>query len=288
MVVAERNDIAQVPINSVADQIVTYYRESPGYLNGPLAGTCHFGFTPDGEDFRVRNALKSMEDLMAQKLGLPVGSKVLDAGCGYGRVATTMASEHGLEVIGVDLIPERLEEAFRFIKLNNASGKVTLLQGNYCRLPIRDSSLSGVYTMETLVHADPLEKALGEFWRVLKPGGRITCFEYSVPPEETLDPIRKSITDSMVEKIGMASIKRFTHNAFPGIFEKAGFENIEVEDISQNVWPTWRWLFLRAINRLPKFLDNQDQDKINLIASLMIWPYRHQLGYKVVTANKPN
>lgn len=296
MATGERNEIAQVQINSarlgsnsVVNQIVKYYRESPDYLNGPLAGTCHFGYTPIGEPFEVETALRSMEMLLGQKIALPPGSTVLDAGCGFGRVATTMASEpYDLNVVGIDLIPERLEEASRFIKAHDVSKKVELINGNYCALPLGDSSVSGIYTMETLVHADPLEVALDEFWRVLKPGGRLVLFEYSVPERKTLDPMRRWITDVMVQRIGMASIERFTHDAFPAILQDAHFENIEVKDISRNVWPTWRWMFFYAIHNLPRLFRNGVMNNTNLVASFLIWPYKHQLGYKVATANKPN
>lgn len=271
------------------ERTVEYYRQSPGYLDGPLAGACHFGYTPEGEPFELKTALRSMEMLLGQKISLPPGSTVLDAGCGFGRVATTIASKpYDLNVVGIDLIPERLEKASRFIKAHDASKKVKLINGNYCALPLRDSSVSGIYTMETLVHADPLEVALGEFWRVLKPGGRLVLFEYSVPERKTLDPLRRQVTNAMVQRTGMVSIERFTHDAFPTILKDANFENIEVKDISHNVWPTWRWMFLRAIRDLPRLMRNKVRDHTNLAASFLIWPYKHQLGYKVATANKPN
>lgn len=283
----EKSD-ANLGRTSINDQIVRYYAGSPGYLNGPLTGTCHFGYTPIGKPFELNTALRSMEKLLARKIALRPGSIVLDAGCGFGRVATTLASEpFSLNVVGVDLIPERLREASRHTKAHGVSEKVQLINGSYCALPLRDSSISGVFTMETLVHADPLEAALGEFWRVLKPGGRLVLFEYSVPERVTLDPLCSWITDAMVQQIGMASIVRFTHDAFSSILQDAQFENIDVKDISRNVWPTWRWMFFRAISELPRFLRGEVKDRINLIASFLIWPYRHKLGYKVVTANKP-
>ncbi len=185
---------------NTADRIIKYYAGSPDYLKGPWAGTCHFGYTPIGEPFKLSTALSSMETLLGQRLALPSGSVVLDAGCGFGRVATTMASEpFNLNVVGIDLVSERLDEASRYTKAHGVSEKVKLINGSYCTLPLRDSSVSGIFTMETLVHADPLEAALGEFRRVLKPGGRLVLVEYSVPPRESLDPLRRWVTDIMVQ-----------------------------------------------------------------------------------------
>lgn len=109
-----------------------------------------------------------------------------------------------------------------------------------------------------------------------------------MPERKTLDPLRRWVTDAMVQRTGMASIERFTHDAFPAILQDAHFENIEVKDISHNVSPTWRWMFFRAIHELPRLLRNGVMDNTNRAASFLIWPYKHQLGYKVATANKPN
>lgn len=274
---------------NTADRIIKYYAGSPDYLKGPLAGTCHFGYTPLGQPFELNVALSSMETLLGQKIALPPGSVVLDADCGFGRVAATLASEpFSLDVVGIDLIPERLEEASRYAKAHGVSEKVELINSSYGALPLRDSSVSGIFTMETLVHADPLEAALGEFRRVLKPGGRLVLFEYSVPPRASLDPLRRWVTHIMVQRTGMASIERFTHDGFPDILEGAGFENVDVKDISRNVWPTWRWMFFYAIRNLPRLLRSETMGHVNLAASFCIWPYKSQLGYKVITANKPS
>lgn len=290
MSVKEIYPVIQSGLDSPTRQTISYYRNSPSYLNGPLGGTCHFGYTPEGQSFELHSALHSMETLLGKTLNLPPGSRVLDCGCGFGRVAKTLSSDpFNLDITAIDLIPERLREARRYSTVNGVSGRVALTNANYCTLPFGDATVSGVYTVETLVHADPLEAALGEFWRVLKPGGRLVLFEYSVPDRASLDPIRKRVTDNMVRRTGMASIERFTHTAFPALLQRANFENITVEDISHNVWPTWRWLFWRAIRESwPSILRGQFLEDTNLAGSLLIWPYRHFLGYKIVTANKPN
>lgn len=274
---------------STADQTIRYYNGSPSFLTGPLGGTCHFGYTAEGQRFELDSALRSMETLLGRTLALPEGSVVLDAGCGFGRVATTLASEpFNLNIIGIDLIPERLKEARRYAEIHGASSRVELLNGNYCALPLKNSSVSGVFTMETLVHADPLDAALSEFWRVLKPGGRLVLFEYSVPDCASLDPLRRALTENMVLRTGMASIWRFTHGVFPALLQGGCFQDVEVYDISRHVWPTWQWLFRRAIwENWSKILRGSFRQDTNLAGSLLIWPYRYHLGYKVVTAIKP-
>jgi sterol 24-C-methyltransferase len=281
---APERDVGPTPEGTV-DRITKYYHESVGYLEGPLQGTCHFGYTHPGERFELDAALRNMEVLLGETLGLPPGSRVLDAGCGFGRVATTLSEQFGYHVIGVDLMEERLLEAVRYITEQGVES-LPVVEANYCSLPLRDNSVEGVYTMETLVHAEPLESALSEFKRVLVPGGKLALFEYAVPDREKLDPIRKKITDSMVHRIGMASIGRFKHGSIQSLVEDAGFTDVRVSEISRNVWPTWRWMFWSAAREscAEVLKGKKITDKINLVAALMIWPYRHQLGYTVVEA----
>ena len=282
---AEAKDIITTPW---VDQTVRYYVDSPSYLTGPLRGTCHFGYTPTGQRFNLRTDLRAMERLLGQTLDLPAGSPVVDAGCGFGRVSTTLAREFGYNMIGVDLIPDRLAEARRYTELNDVADKVTLLHGNYGNTQLPDASVAGVFTMETLVHADPLEDVLAEFWRMLQPGGKLVLFEYNVPDQSSLDPVRKYISENMIRRTGMASIHRFTPGALPNILEQANFQDVQVRDISRNVWPSWEWLFKRAIKKdWPRILRGDFRHDTNLAGSLLIYPYRHFLGYDVVSATKP-
>lgn len=279
-------------LKTTRDKVVHYYQTSPSYLDGPLQGSCHFGYTEKGERFDLDTALHSMELLLGQTLNLPPGSQVLDAGCGYGRVARTLHEEFGYDVIGIDLVQERLIETKRFTQEHGIAESINLVRGSYTAIPLRDNSVSAVYTVETLVHADPLEDALSEFWRVLEPGGKLVLFEYSVPDREKLDPLRRKITDTMVDRTGMTSIERFVHGSFPELLQVANFENITVQEISRNVYPTWRHLFWLAIREqwpsIPKkVLRGELMDTPNLAGSLFIWPYRSQLGYNIISATKP-
>lgn len=278
---------------NTADRVVAYYRRSR-YLESELQGTGHFGYTQEGEPFKLYSALRKMEHLLGEELALPPGSTVLDAGCGYGRVAATLAGpDFGLNIIGIDLVPERIEEARRYTQERGVADRVELMQGDYTSLPLEDSSVDGVFTMETLVHADPLERALSEFWRVLKPGGKLVIFDYSAPDYKSLDPIRKKITDTIVDRAGLVNMMHFSHDAYPRILAEAKFTDINVRDVSKNVWPMWGWLFRRAIRQngfslVPEALSGKLAERPNVASSLLIWPYRYQLGYMVASAVKPS
>ncbi len=196
---------------TVTGEIKNYYHEAQSYLTGPLQGACHFGYTEVGQPFEMNTALRAMETRLGEELNLSPDSIVVDAGCGYGRVATAMAGQFGLNVIGVDLMAERLAEAQRFTEEHGVANKVHLINGSYSEMrEIPDASVDAVYTSETLVHANPLEGALKEFLRVLKPGGKVVFLEYSIPPLDSMNPVYRRLAKTMIHNTGMASIDRFT------------------------------------------------------------------------------
>jgi ubiquinone/menaquinone biosynthesis C-methylase UbiE len=102
------------------------------------------------------------------------GLKVLDVGTGTGFIALMMA-EMGHEITGLDLTESMLEKARR--RTNGNGHLINFRIGDAEDLPFEDDSFDAVvcrYLLWTL--PDPW-KALGEWYRVTRPGGSILCIE---------------------------------------------------------------------------------------------------------------
>ncbi len=269
--------------------VLDYYArsEEKGYW-GYLDGRCHYGFSPlnDKKPFSMESAQIEMERLLGQQLNLPAGSRVLDAGSGYGPVARTLAQEFGYQVTGIDLISDRLQKAVELTQETNLA-TVNFLNADYHALPFVDESFDGVYTMETLVHAQNFEQVLAEFYRILKPGGKIVLFEYSIPELRSVMPLARKMATKVIENTGMTSLPHFTHGSFANILSTAGFENVRTEDISRNVYRSWFYMWQFAIRFS---LEEFAQGRIgfsHIPGSMWIWPARKQLGYNICQASKP-
>lgn len=265
-----------------------YYEDGErGYWDF-LKGRCHYGFSDtDAEtNFDMERAQIAMERKLGKKLDLPAGSMVLDAGCGYGPVSRTLSNEFGLNIVGIDLIHKRLKQNAMLNQANEQS--INLTNADYHHLPFPDETLDGIFTMETLVHAADHKQVLSEFLRVLKPGGKVVLFEYSIPSLESVPTLARKLAENVIRKTGMLSLPDFTHGSFSSILSEAGFEKPIIEEISENVYPSWHYMYKFAISVVLEELAKGTLTLDKVPGSLWIWPARKRLGYNICQAIKPN
>jgi SAM-dependent methyltransferase len=107
------------------------------------------------------------------------GARVLEVGCGPGRLAIRLAREHGLEVTGVDLDPGMIERARANAAASRDGGgpEPSFAVGDAASLPFADRSFDLVVSTLSLHHwADPAA-GLAEIGRVLRPGGRALVWD---------------------------------------------------------------------------------------------------------------
>jgi ubiquinone/menaquinone biosynthesis C-methylase UbiE len=108
-----------------------------------------------------------------EALELAQGSTALDVGSGTGEEVRTMAAIAG-SAVGVDSSRTLVEEAQRRTGPDHRA-RFELARAE--ELPFEDASVDGVRAERTLQHVDDLAAAIGEMWRVARPGGRIVALE---------------------------------------------------------------------------------------------------------------
>jgi len=105
--------------------------------------------------------------------------RAVDVGTGAGTLALALAPLVR-EVVGVDLVPELLEEARR-----DAPANVMFVEGDAAKLPFDDFSFDLSCSRRTLHHVSRPELAVAELTRVTRPGGRIFVDDQIAP----VDPL---------------------------------------------------------------------------------------------------
>lgn len=111
------------------------------------------------------------------------GEVVLDAACGTGDLTHAFARTQAKEIIGLDFTPQMLELAERKReKLDPAvAGKVRYIEGDATALPLGDGSVEVVSIAFGIRNVSEPARAVAEFARVLRPGGRVVILEFERP-----------------------------------------------------------------------------------------------------------
>jgi len=99
-------------------------------------------------------------------------SKIIDIGCGTGKVGKYLASL-GNELYGLDLSSGMLNEAKSAFNLDSLEFKP--IQANMRSLPFQNDSFDGISSVASLIHVSPENRdfVFQEFSRILKPEGVI-------------------------------------------------------------------------------------------------------------------
>ncbi|MCC6544903.1 MAG: class I SAM-dependent methyltransferase [Nitrospirae bacterium] len=138
------------------------------------------------------------------------GNSVLDAGCGSGSLLKKL-SGYGCHVYGI----EHSKEYVDF--LNGRSGRPHLLNvkqikyGSVTSIPFPDEMFDLVVSGDVLEHVTDDDKAVQEFYRVLKKGGVCAVSIPAMP----------SLWDISDEWAG--HLRRYTRDDIVSLFEKQGF-----------------------------------------------------------------
>ncbi|AGP54926.1 methyltransferase domain-containing protein [Streptomyces rapamycinicus] len=154
--------------------------------------------------FAASDAGRDYKGRMLDALDLRAGLAVLDAGCGPGADLPALAEAvvPGGTVIGVDRDQEMLDAAAE--RVAAAHPCVELRLGDVHALPLDDVAVDRARTDRVLQWVDDPARALAEFHRVLRPGGRLVMGE---PDWDTLvvdhpDPaLSRAYTRHITERV---------------------------------------------------------------------------------------
>jgi SAM-dependent methyltransferase len=144
----------------------------------------HASAAPEAEPFtkaleRMNRFQEPEARALIADLGLPAGSRGLDVGCGVGLYTLWLAEAAGPggRVTGIEPTAERVEAARALVGEALPAGRLEFREGDATALDVPDASLDWVWCGDVLHHVQDTGRALGEFRRVLGPGGRIVVKE---------------------------------------------------------------------------------------------------------------
>lgn len=126
-----------------------------------------------------RLLLRSLFDGVAADIArvAPEGARVLEVGCGPGRLSILLTRRHGLHVTGLDLDPEMIVRARANATAAGDGDTPSFVVGNVSALSFPDESFDLVVSTLSMHHWTDVGAALSEIGRVLRLKGRALVWD---------------------------------------------------------------------------------------------------------------
>jgi SAM-dependent methyltransferase len=113
---------------------------------------------------------------------------VLDVGCGIGGPGRFLADRFGCSVLGVDLLPLRVEVAQALTDRTGLSERITYRVADATNLPVDDGALAQVWMLDVGIHVHDKKALFAELARALRPGGIFVMHDQTGPLPPSMRP----------------------------------------------------------------------------------------------------
>lgn len=203
-------------------------------LGPSMVYSCAYWDSPDGT---LEDAQRDKLSLVAGKLDLKPGMRLLDVGCGWGSMAIHAAREHGVSVVGVTLSQEQAAYARKRVAEEGLTDRVEIRVQDY--RDVTDGPYDAISSIGMAEHVGSeryLEYARNLF-ALLEPGGRLLNHQIGRRPWQN---------EARYEINGFIDAYVFPDGELAPVgetvtqLESAGFEVRDVESIREHYALTLR------------------------------------------------
>lgn len=164
---------------------------------------------------------------LVEQAGIADGHRVLDLGCGTGRLTRRIRKKHrSSAVVGLDADETALAMARE--ESGRSGVRVAWHRATATRLPYRSDTFDRVVSSLVFHHLFPADKrrALEEVRRVLRPDGELHIVDWGRPQ----DPVMHSLFTFVRLLDGFEPTRAHVQGRLPSLIEETGFEEVQVRD----------------------------------------------------------
>jgi demethylmenaquinone methyltransferase/2-methoxy-6-polyprenyl-1,4-benzoquinol methylase len=197
---------------------------------------------------------RAWKDALVAMLGAPRQSPlpfaVVDIAGGTGDVAARIVeSSPAAHVTAADISREMLAVGRTRAAERGRGERIDFVEANAEHLPFAAAAFDAATIAFGIRNVPDTDAALAEAFRVLKPGGRFLCLEFSNVDVAWLDRVYEFYSFNLIPRIGelvvgdpepyrylVESIRRFPNQArFAAMIERAGFARVTVRNLTGGV-----------------------------------------------------
>jgi cyclopropane-fatty-acyl-phospholipid synthase len=205
-------------------------------LGESMTYSCAYWAQQPSAAFGLADAQLAKCDLVARKLGLSEGMRVLDVGCGWGTFALHAARAYGARVVGVTLSREQAGFARKRMSEEGVADRVEIRVQDY--RAVSDGAYDAVASIGMAEHvgAAMLPVYAAGLFALLRPGGRLLNHAIARRPGQQPQFSPTSFIDRYVFPDGELVPLATTIEALEGV----GFEVRDVESLREHYALTLR------------------------------------------------
>jgi cyclopropane-fatty-acyl-phospholipid synthase len=183
----------------------------------------------------LEDAQQAKLELIAGKLELEPGMRLLDVGCGWGSFAIHAAREHGVTVTGVTISPSQAELARQRVEQAGVADRVEIRLSDYRQLPSGSFDAISSIGMTEHVGENQIDVYAASLFALLTPGGLLLNHAIAA-----LDPEHKPLEDVFSMRYVFPDGEPLPLSRIQLAVERAGFRTQHVEGFREDYATTLR------------------------------------------------
>ena len=220
------------------------------------AGLVHGVFTNVASKYDVMNDVMSVgihrlwKEAMMDWIAPRSGQRLLDVAGGTGDISFRFLKRaKTAQAVVLDLTESMLNEGRKRAEAEELSSQLDWVTGDAMALPFEDNTFD-VYTISFGIrNVTRIEDALGEAYRVLRPGGRLMVLEFSQLPVDGMQKLYDLYSLNIIPRMGeliandrdsyqylVESIRNFPdQERFATMISSAGFDQVKYRNLSMGI-----------------------------------------------------
>ncbi|OTQ58934.1 class I SAM-dependent methyltransferase [Gilliamella sp. A7] len=175
---------------------------------------------------RLRPGGKKATEWLFKQAEFTPQSRVLEIACNMATTSIDIAKRFNCHIIGIDMDKSALAKAKQNVIKNNVSQLVDIQQADASKLPFADNSFDVVINEAMLtMYADKAKaRLINEYFRVLKPGGKLLTHDIMLVNPENSQDVMAQIHNAI-----NVNAQPMSHDDWINLFSTIGFINIKLE-----------------------------------------------------------